>query len=542
MPDPAVPTYAVAPALLRDVLPRVESAYVLGLPSPEVLKLVAERSRATTLLLAWDDKEPAELPESVTLEHADLRDLAGRADARRPLVLAPRGLDVLLPAGDPTPWADRLDLVAALTTTGGTLLTYCRNDAPLGALGRGGIDWTPADEDPTRPVAASDLGAALARVGHPVTTVHLLYGVASRTAAAVSDTCAARTRAGSLPAQVVEHVAAADPAPTSVPASQLVTTAVRTRQLSQLADGWLTLSGGRGRDLYWTVDGAVVWADQEAAGADWVLGGDATAAAVLPQRVPDSDTVERHLLQQVARGDLETFRRTAERLGHWVRSSADPGETRELRWDEVRLVGTEFSRGIALRTELVGEVPETPGSDEDTDREPHGAIAPTTSERRLAGAWARFAERVEGSTDGMWPTLFDRHELTSLWLSMSGVSPEAVALMATSTTEPDEDAAVGAGRATALADRIALLTETLDARDEQLRVREARIRSLRAQALGASRNRDKALRRLSELRGSRTYRLANQFRRASLLARPRVLAKGVARRAESKVRAVRRMR
>ncbi|AKU16204.1 hypothetical protein [Luteipulveratus mongoliensis] len=547
-PIPETADTALVPTLLGDVIPRVESAYVLGLPSPQILDLVLERSRSTTVLVATDEEASQlkdELPDAVELVTAGIAAFAqDRRSQPRELVLALGGLDGLLPPADTMPWQQRLAHVTALAQAGGTVIVGLGNDAPLMALGHAErIDWARADDDPTRPTSAAALAQALAAAGQPVTTVHGLYGDPVNPGAAVIDALATGSRDGSLPAQVVEHVI--DQAGTaSIPAPDVVAVAARSGQLSNLATQWVAVSGGRGRSVYWTVDDAVVWADQDGPGLDWVIGGDADTAAALPQRVPDTITVERTLLRHIARADLPAFRAVARQLGDWVRSSADAAESSEIRLDEVRVAGATLARGISLRHAPVTDAAPVAEDAPDVEREPDpSARQVSASEARLAQAWRRFATRFAHSgRRSAWPAIFGEEDLVQLWLTMSGVAPGTVAPEADAPAVAVPAVVDEASRLDILQDRVAALTDTLAARDEQLLIREARIRTLRQQALGAARNRDRAVKLAQDLRRSRTYRLANQMRRASLVAQPKTLVRGVARKLDGKVRALRRTR
>lgn len=538
------------PALLNDLIPRVESAFVLGLPDPAVLDVVLERSRATTILvssLAEVADRIADLPETVEVVEDSLsRFVAQRTGERRELVFAADGLDALLSPSDTTSWQTRLGSVSALVQPGGALVVGVDNDAPLTSLVRSDqrVDWARTDDDPTRPTSASQLLGALASVGQPVATVHGLYGAPSRPTAAVSDAAASRARDGSLPAQVIEHVT--ESGASSGPAvADLIALSARTGQLSSLATRWLAVCGGRGRSVYWTSsDGSVVWADQASAGQDWVIGGDAGVAATLPQRIPDAETVERRLLRLVASANDAGFRDLAAQVGSWVRSSADAAEVRRISLDDVRVGPAGLSRGLGLvdlgRDRGVVAAEETPG-----------AAASASPDRRLTEAWRRFATRYTASgRESLWPAMLSEEDLVALWLTMSDVTtgpepltPDVDTAPTLATADGDGDRTdVRAKRLALLEDRVQALTETLATRDKQLLIREGRIRSLRNQALGAARNRDFAQKQTADLRASRTFKMANMIRRATLVTRPKRLARGFAGRLDGRVRAIRRMR
>lgn len=158
----------------------------------------------------------------------------------------------------------------------------------------------------------------------------------------------------------------------------------------------------------------------------------------------------------------------------------------------------------------------------------------------LAAAWFRFHNRlVAGHRHHPWPAWTRGDDLVSTWLDMSGVEVTpallargrelADAIACTATGDPDLRSALLAAdearqEATELAAHIGSLEQALAYRDRQLLVRENRIRRLRAELQTAAAERDEVSAEKARLRQSRTYQVANQLRRATLLTRPSKLA------------------
>lgn len=520
-------------AVLDDALPRAESALVLGPVSEDVRELVDARAREVTWV---DPLGPADASPRL--------DEVVASGQRYDLVLCLAGLDAVAEPVERSSWSARLDQVVGLLEPGGTLVLRVDNDAPLSALtldvSRQG--WARADEDPTRPVGVTELTGRLRAAGQPVSTVHALLGPADAPVAAVDTAALATARDGSLPAQLVEDALTRIAEEQSGPGEQsggervpdLVAASARSGELPALADAWLAVVGGRPRTGYWRDrDGAVLWVDQAGPGQPFVVGGQPAGAARLPQEIPDDVTVERALHRAIARGDDAEFRRLAEGFGGWVRNSASAQKALDLRLDTVRVAaGGSFSRGL-------------------TQADPSATPEP---DARLVHAWRRFEERLQAAgRETLWPASLRGEERVRLWLGMSGVErvPERESASGGSSSRYTGSASAspalderGAGEEELahLRARVEMLTATLAARDDQLQVREKAIRSLRDQARGAARNRDKAMARTREIQQSSTYRAANQLRRLTLLRHPDALARGIMRRLDSRVRAVRRTR
>lgn len=519
-------------AVLDDALPRAESALVLGPVPDDVRELVGTRTREAVWV---DPLGPADASPRL--------DEVVASGQRYDLVLCLAGLDAVAEPVDALSWSARLDQVVGLLEPGGTLVLRVDNDAPLSALtldvSRQG--WARADEDPTRPVGVTQLDVRLRAARLPVSTVHALLGPADAPVAAVDTAALATARDGSVPAQLVEDALTRiaeeqsdrDEQSGGERVPDLVAASARSGELPALADAWLAVVGGRPRTGYWLDrDGVVLWVDQAGPGQPFVVGGQPAGAARLPQEIPDDVTVERALHRAIARGDDAEFRRLAEGFGGWVRNSASAQKALDLRLDTVRVAaGGSFSRGL-------------------TQADPSATPEPDT---RLVHAWRRFEERLQAAgRETLWPASLRGEERVRLWLGMSGVEqvPEPVTIDAGEASADGDDATAAAAGLPAeveeelahLRARVEMLTATLAARDDQLQVREKAIRSLRDQARGAARNRDKAMARTREIQQSSTYRTANQLRRLTLLRHPDALARGIMRRLDSKVRAVRRTR
>lgn len=193
----------------------------------------------------------------------------------------------------------------------------------------------------------------------------------------------------------------------------------------------------------------------------------------------ESESAEEVLFRLASREDVPGFRDLASTLGEWVSLQAGADPHRVIRWDDVYI-----DRGTAL-----------PGVS------PWATLRPEPTDVLLAAAWCRFHDRLlAGCRRHPWPPWMVGDGLVDTWLGMSGVQASPDTRSRGRAIADDLGVAVGAEPAepeiedlrSALAEReklkrevfelaghISGLERTLRYRDQQLRVREDRIRGLR---------------------------------------------------------------
>jgi hypothetical protein len=231
--------------------------------------------------------------------------------------------------------------------------------------------------------------------------------------------------------------------------------------------------------------------------------------ALVPSRLPDTDSVENLLFRLAAAEDVPGFRALAARVGAWAAAPAGP--TGLICLDDLHVAGAGFVRGVSGWRSPAGD---------------------GTAEL-LAAAWHRLRDRlVAGHRRHPWPPwMADGDDLVAAWLAMSGVDATAAVVkrgreIADQVAEPPaaepDVRSVLAGaeadrvRAAELAGRISGLERTLRFRDQSLRTREQQLRSTRDE--------------LRRLRRSPAVRLQSAGRKVAGLRDPRRLAHAVKRR------------
>ncbi|MFC0627679.1 hypothetical protein [Kribbella deserti] len=528
-------------ALLDDVLPSGSRVLVLGPHGSDVLDLVSARAASVTTV-------------------ASLPDPAGTDDLRYDLLLAAGGLD--LPTSEVVPgaagqggsgWAERLERLAHLAAPGAVVILSLPNEFVLsGLLDSRGSAWPNAGaaalvEDESRPASAADLAAELDRVGLPASRVFAVASSGSEPRALIDSAVASSTRPGRFAARVAVQALEAASADTELlaPLADAADAAAQAGLLSSTLSGWLAVSGPTGgRSLYARIPGhdTVLAADRSRTADDaWdirVTPGNAEhdpsvpvkfSPAAIPAVIPDAASVEHTLIRFAAAEDVPSFRALAAALGDWARAQFAatkpvPECVPVWTWDELIADADGFALGVA----------------------PWRTAKSDSMESLLAAAWLRFHDRLLGGhRHHPWPAWTVGDDLVSTWLDMSGVeaSPEllargrelADAIDGLPSTDPDLRTALleadeARQEASELAAHIGGLEQALAYRDRQLLVRETRIRRLRAELQEAVVERDKISAEKARLHTSRTYQLANQLRRATLLARPGKLASRVRKR------------
>jgi hypothetical protein len=521
-------------ALLDDVLPSGSRVLVLGPHGADVVGLLTARAAAVTTLdhLPLGDPEPAERYD-VVLAAAGL-------DA----VPAPGGTAAAVPSDEAESlgWAERLEAVAHVAAPGAVIAIGLSNDFVLSGL----LDRTAVasgvPEDPSRPSSAADLAAELARVGLPAARVFAAASAGAEPRALIDVTEAARTRPGRLAVRVAAQAleAAAAGTPLLAPLADAADAAAQAGLLGSTLSGWLAVSGPTGgRSLYARIPGhdTVLAADRSrSAEGQWDLRvspgeveTDPSTPVVfdveaIPASIPDGVSVEHALLRLAAAEDIPGFRALAASLGAWTRRQyagrqPTPKHIPVWIWDELVVDGAGFAPGVS----------------------PWMTAKSEAAADLLAAAWHRFHDRlVAEHRHHPWPSWTVGDDLVSSWLDMSGVKAGAAQVdrgrelaaaigkppapaevdLRTALTEAEE----ARREATDLASHIDGLERALAYRDKQLQVRENRIRRLRAELQVAASQRDKVNADRRRIRSSRTYKLAKQLRRATLVVRPAKLA------------------
>lgn len=514
-------------ALLDDVLPSGSRVLVLGPHGSDVLDLVSARAAAVTIL--------NDLPAAATTD-----------DSRYDVLLAAGGLD-LGSSGSGDGWAERLEALAHLAAPGAVVVLGLPNEFVLsGLLDSKSSTWPQPGTaalafDDSRPASASDLAAELNRVGLPASRVFAAASSGDEPRALIDTTVANATRPGRFAARIAVQAleAASFGAELLAPLADAADAAAQAGLLSSTLSGWLAVSGPTGgRSVYTRIPGhdTVLAADRSRTAEDaWdvrVTAGSAEddpsapaafTPSAIPAVIPDAASVEHTLIRLAAAEDVPAFRALAASLGAWARAEyaatkPTPERLPIWTWDELVADGTGFEPGIA----------------------PWRTTKSESIEDLLAAAWLRFHDRlIAGHRHHPWPAWTLGDDLVSTWLDMSGVEVTpallargrelADAIACTATGDPDLRSALLAAdearqEATELAAHIGSLEQALAYRDRQLLVRENRIRRLRAELQTAAAQRDEISAEKARLRQSRTYQLANQLRRATLVTRPAKLA------------------
>lgn len=510
-------------SVLRDALPRAESAYLVGFTDSEVegLSALLTTARITVVTEA----------HQLTDDH----------DA---ILLGPQWEDVFADAPERT-FEARLHRVGLLLRAGGTLAMSLPNlhstSALLNGAYRRGVAIPLEGEayDLTRPASPQALREAFVRAGLDTPNVHEIYGGDRRWAALGTEASHLSARCTMFTDAVAEALESNVKNYPALPARSLTETLAAAGVLFTATDRFVAVAGGRGRSFYRHVGpkaADVEWLDGSVGDERWAVGG----SVVDPERptsVPIGRSAQTLLLAALSASDITAFRRLAEQLGRLVATSSALDGITDLRWSRVMFT----TRGPEL-----GLPPLTEDLDEGT---------PKDEVRRdvlIALAWRHFTGVARRQEPEMpWPATFSDDELLIPWLTMSGIVQDRAAQLVEETvglTRPgpedsySEAAAVAeaSARIIALEDEVAALQETLRARDGEMAVRARAIRSLRGQVLNASKSRDLMAKANADIKNSAAFRLANQFRRAALITRPKKLVATVGKAADKKVRELRR--
>lgn len=526
--------------LLQDVVPRCNDLLIVGVPDAQVLQALYPIARVSTVLsLSYDDAvtTAAQAPSGTRVVAGSVAAFAQQGTARFDAVVAIDGVDGIAGRdGLPLGWAQSLHLLRTQLRAGGMLLVGAGNPSSLDALLSVGRAPRGADRvqqstatDPTRPTSAAQLDRALQDEGFAVTEVHCGFGVPDALHALVSSVALNAGGPGTVTTAVVEDaLTTSAPEPRVLSPTALVDRLATARALPAAASAWLAVAGGHGRSVYLRSTRAAIWLDSSEQGL--VTGG--AGADLLPAVLPTTANVEQLLLGQIARAELNDFRALAARLGSWVRESAATLQGTALAFDDLYPSGETFATGLGLGSRAREQ---TSGS----------------SAQLLARAWRRFGARLESSSmRSPWPDSLTAEQLVQLWLGMSGVESTASQF----ERDPDHGPAdqeqndlrsqlershADHDELATVREQLRVVTALLAARDSALQVRETRIRELRSTVLLEHRNREETEADLAKVRSGRTYKIA---RRATTLTNPRALAKATLARADSAIRAVRRMR
>jgi hypothetical protein len=547
-------------ALLADVLPPAARALVAGPHEREVVELVAARSEQVTVLLrSVSDAtalDAALAAPNVTVVAGALDGFVDRADLKRyDVVVAADGLDRLLGTDSAgLNWPQRASALGRTATADGLVVLGCDNEFALtGLLDRRPVDdrhgddeWRPLHDDPLRPTSPDQLTAAVADAGLGDAAVYAVFGAEGVAHTVVDASAAAATRPGRPAARLAVRALEASTVDTPLlaPPDDAADAAARADLLAAVAPCWVAVCGGSPAHTLYTPGGgpdSVLTADAspqgwqvrvaagEASAGTAVTGGEAddadTASAfvvfspeAVPALVPDTESVERVLLRLAAAEDVPGFRQVAAQLGEWARDrhGAGAGPATVVCFDDLGVDGETFALGLS------GWV----------------TMAPATAGELLAAAWHRFQDRMlRGHRRHPWPPWMVGDELVSAWLAMCGedattemvkrgreiADAVAAAVAAGQGGDPEidlrtalADAEAARVKAHELAGHIFGLERTIRYRDQQLKVRESRIRAQRQE--------------LRAIKGSRAAKLAGVIQKAAKIRHPRQFAGGVKRR------------
>lgn len=530
-------------ALLDDVLASVPDgarALVAGPHGTDLIEAVADRCREVSVLVrsvsdAGTLSEQLGGRENVGVVAGALDGLASNASDRYDVVVAADGLDRVLGADSKgLDWPARLAALAGLAAPEATVVVGLENEFAVTALldrrvpdeRHGDEEWRPLHDDPARPTSERQFSDALAAAGLTAAATYASYGTA-----AVADTLlavdeAARTRPGRWPAALARQALEATPVPLLAPAADPLAAAARAGLLGAVATGFVAVCGTGGHAIYGRLGDSVVVAD--AGEQAWTVearpGTPAEGRPLrqltdeMPGSVPDADSAEAELLRLAAAEDVPGFRTLAAALGEAVRRDESAGLPY---WDDLYRSGDGFAAG-----------PGRWAADREID-----------ADERLAAAWLRFGDRLlQGHHRHPWPPWMAGDDLVAAWLEMSGAGAEALKAgrlladelrvvvdgRAEEAAEPDlrtalADAERARTEAFELAGQVAGLERTIGFRDKQLLVREDLVRNLRASVQKLTRERQKLI-------ASRTYKLADAMRGASVVVRPKRIARAAKRR------------
>jgi hypothetical protein len=580
-------------ALLDDLLPRrARRTLIAGPHALDVIELAAARSAELTVL-ARSVSDAADLRAAIPATHVTvvagaldgfgtvvagaldgLDTVVGGAASNAGLfdvVLAADGLDRLLGADSPPlDWPSRAAGLLRLAAPDALVVVAVENEfAVTGLLDRrppgarhGHAEWRPLHDDPARPTSPAQVTAALG-----AGRIHALFdGQALLDVDAV-----ARTRPGRPGFRLAAAglAVSAEEIPLLAPVADAADAAARAGLLGAVAPGWLAVRGPGGdvHTGYAACGGGVLTADLD--GDGWTLTVRAAAGrrppgvtfdpALVPSRLPDTDSVETLLFRLAAAEDVPAFRAFAARVGAWAaagtagqQGAGYQGAAQQGAAQQGAAQQGAAQQGAAQQ----GAAQQGAGGDQGGGGHQSGALiclddlypvgdgftrgvcgwrspAGDGTAELLAAAWHRFRDRlVAGHRRHPWPPwMADGDDLAATWLAMSGVEAGTAVVkrgreIADLLTEPptpepavrDVLAAAEADRlrAAELAGRILGLERTLRFRDQSLRTREQQLRSTRDE--------------LRRLRRSPAVRLQSAGRKVAGLRDPRRLAHAVKRR------------
>jgi len=509
-------------ALLGDLLPaHAPRTLIAGPHGLDVIELAAARSASLTVLVR-SVSDAADLRAAIPAGHVTV--VAGALDGLSPapfdVILAADGLDRVHGADSPAlDWPARAADLRRLATPGALLVVGVENEFALTGLfdrrppdvRHGDDEWRPLHDDPARPTSPAQVRAALG-----AGRVYAVFDEAGLVHTLLDDEAAAAARPGRPGFRLARAglAASAAHAPLLAPVTDAAAAAARAGLLGAVAPGWLAVCGSPGdtRTCYTVSGGGVLTADLGAGG--WALSvrsapgvrppGVTFDPALVPARLPDTESVETLLFRFAAAEDVPAFRALAGRLGAWA-GLADG----VVLLDDLYPEGDGFVRGLTR-----------PAGDDDA-----AAL--------LAAAYHRLRDRLlRAHRRHPWPPwTASTDDLVVTWLGMSGVAenPGAVkrgreiadGLAEPVADEPDlrtvlADAAADRQRATELAGKVFGLERTMRFRDQSLRTREQQIRTMRDE--------------LRKLRNSPAMRLQQVSQKVAKVRHPRAFARALKRR------------
>ncbi|MEV0271725.1 hypothetical protein AB0H43_23340 [Hamadaea sp. NPDC050747] len=518
--------------LLADLLPRARRTLVVGPHGRDVLDLVADRSEHVTVLLR-SVSDATELAAAAANSEADPRwevvagaldGLAGATFEPYDAIVAVDGLDRVLGADSPDlSWPERLAQLLKHATVDAVLVLGLANGFALTSLlDRRGLDerhgdneWWPLRDDPQRPASAAAFAQAAERAG--ITGARVYANFAAHTLIEID--AATEARPGSLLCRMgVRGLQAAGASlPLLAPIGELAEAAAHAGQLGSVPEGWLLLRGSPTRTAYAEGAAAGVTVAVERAGDGWLLdaAGEATdlpdglRIRVGTRTLPDAPTAEDVLFRLAAAGDVPGIRAFAAELGAWARSRST---AEAICLDDLVYDGTAFTPGF------------------------YGwaTTEPASADELLAAAWHRWRDRlVSAHRRHPWPPWMAGDDLVATLLQMSGDAAEPSTVergreIADLVAEPVpdestldlrsalEEAAAARHELFELRGHVFGLERTLGYRDKQLKVREKRIREMRA-----------SVQRYEEIRN---HRLFKYVRYAAKIRHPKQFARAVMRR------------
>jgi len=515
--------------LLSDLLPQARRTLVVGPHGRDVLDLVAERSEHVTVLLR-SVSDATELADSsggrLEVVAGALDGLASKSLEPYDAIIAIDGLDRVLGADSPDlAWPERLAQLLKHAAADATVALGLENGFSLTSLlDRRGLDerhgdneWWPVRDDPQRPASVEEFAQAAERAGISGATVYANF--VGHTFIEITAASAARPATLLCRLGVRGLQSAAASLPLLAPIGESAEAAARAGQLGAVAEGWLLLRGGETRSAYAEGVAGVTLAVDRADGG-WQVDVSGVASAEVPaglavaatgRMLPDAPTAEDVLFRLAAAGDVPGVRAFAAELGAWVRSRSS---SEVICLDDLVYDGAGFTPG------LYGWAPAEPAS--------VGEL--------LAAAWHRWRDRLAGGRRRHpWPPWMADEDLVATLLRMSGddASPSTLergrtlatavaagtdAVLAESGVDVRsalEEAAAARHELFELRGHVFGLERTLGYRDKQLKVREKRIREMRAN-----------MRRVEAIRNHRMFKLV---RYAAKIRQPKQFARAVVR-------------